>query len=333
MKVAKCKSQLLWIFILVSILVITSCATETRINYNVPKGIDLTDIIRGDTDKLAQLSVYSELRMPSSIKGKIPAVVIMHGSGGVRDFREIEMAKLLNKRGIAAIIPYSFKSRGVVDVRQTAGSGVTYGMRMVDAYTALNLLSAHPNIDKDRIGIIGYSSGSIISLLSQDEKIRKKLAKNNLKFAAHVGVMPCAQYGFKNPEPTDAPLLFLAGEKDDWCPVEKVISYAQRLKDAGGNVQTMVYPEAHHGFDTTLAMRRISLKYNIMCEWEILNDGRFHNITNGSLIPEGEFPGNNFQGCKPQAKFTIAGNSFAASQFKTDAINFFVNALKPDQPR
>jgi hypothetical protein len=118
-----------------------SYAKTEKISYQVPKSIDLTDIVRGNTKGLEEKTIYGELRMPSSVEGKVPAVVIMHASGGVFSFREIMMAKLLNKNGIAAFIPYSFKARGITNTKKTAGTGVTFGMRLTDAYGALSLIT------------------------------------------------------------------------------------------------------------------------------------------------------------------------------------------------
>ena len=265
--------------------------------------------------------------MPSSLEGKAPAVVIMHASGGVFKFREIEMAKLLNKNGIAAFIPYSFKARGITNTKQTAGTGVTFGMRLTDAYGALNLLSSHPNIDRDKIAIMGYSSGGIVSLLSSDEKIRRRLATDTLKFAAHINVYAGTIFIFKNAEPTKAPILFLSGEKDNTCPVEKVLAYAQRLKDAGGNITTIVYPGAHHVFDAKMSVKKVSITNDGNCQFEILEDGSLVDSTTGELFPEKEYPGDHINPCSVK-KATFGRNMSAAKKYKTDAIDFILNALQ-----
>ncbi len=306
----------------------TSYAKTEKISYQVPKRIDLTDIIRGNTEGLEEKTIYGELRMPSSVEGKVPAVVIMHASGGVFSFREKMMAKLLNKNGIAAFIPYSFKARGITNTKKTAGTGVTFGMRLTDAYGALNLLSAHPNINKDKIAIMGYSSGGIISLLSSDEKIRRQLATDTLKFAAHINVYAGTIFIFKNAEPTKAPILFLSGEKDNTCPVEKVMAYAQRLKDAGGNITTIVYPGAHHVFDAKMSTKTVSTTNDGNCQFEILDNGNLVDSATGELFPEKDYPGDHIKPCSVK-KATFGRNMSAAKKYKIDAIDFLMNALQP----
>jgi dienelactone hydrolase len=304
-----------------------SYAKTEKISYQVPKKIDLTEILRGNVEGLEERTIYGELRMPSSVEGKIPAVVIMHASGGVFDFREIAMAKLLNKNGIAAFIPYSFKARGITKTKQTAGTGVTFGMRLTDAYGALNLLSSHPNIDRDKIAIMGYSSGGIVSLLSSDEKIRNRLATDTLKFAAHINVYAGTIFIFKNAQPTNAPILFLSGEKDNTCPVEKVMAYAKRLKGAGGKITTIIYPGAHHVFDAKMSVKKISLTNDGNCQFEILDDGNLVDSYNGELFPEKEYPGDHIKPCSVKSA-SFGRNNSAAKKYKTDAIDFILNALK-----
>ena len=81
--------------------------------YQVPKGVDLSDILAGKYSGAAKETIIGKLMMPEKAKGKVPAVIIMHASGGVFDWREIAAANALNENGIAAFIPYSFESRGI----------------------------------------------------------------------------------------------------------------------------------------------------------------------------------------------------------------------------
>jgi dienelactone hydrolase len=315
-------------FLLIVALESTSYAKVKRISYQVPKNIDLTDIIRDNIEGLEEKTVYGELRMPSSLEGKVPAVVIMHASGGVFEFREIEMAKLLNKNRIAAFIPYSFKARGITKSKQTAGTGVTFGMRICDAYAALNLLSSHPNINRDKIAIMGFSSGGTVSLLSLDEKVRRRLATDGLKFAAHLNVYAGTIFVFKNVEPTKVPVLFLTGEKDNLCPVDKVLEYAQRLKDAGGNIKTILYPGAHHVFDSRSPVKELSMINDGNCQFEILDDGSLVDSATGELFPEKDYPGDHIKPCL-EKKGTFGRNNSAAKKYKIDVIDFMTNVLQP----
>jgi dienelactone hydrolase len=302
------------------------------IYFSSPDNVDLTDIIGGKNLKERETTVYGKLLLPRNQRDKIPAVVINHSSGGVKQFRDYRFAKALNKKGIAAFVLYSFKGReGISGHTQSAKSSVTFGMRIADAYTALNLLSTHPAIDSERIAIIGFSSGGSVSLLSADEKVRRRLAKDNLKFAAHVCIYTSALFTYKNLIPTKAPMLFLIGEKDDIAPAKDCLRYAERIKVSGVNVKTVVYPGAHHAWDEPHT-QRFSLDHLInsaTCHFDILDSGMLQDTTTGYLFPEREWAENS-KSCAIKGG-TVWRNEKAAKQFVDDTLNFLTEILEVQQ--
>jgi dienelactone hydrolase len=309
----------------------SSLGQMEKINLEVPKDIDLTDIISGRSNvNSTKDTIGGELYLPPSVIDKVPAVVIMHSSSGVMGYREIRLASDLNSKGIAAYIPYSFASRGIYQPRQTSGTGISFGMRMEEAYAALNMLSSHPKINPDKIGIVGYSSGGVVSLLSTDEKIRKILARSNNKFAASVNIYPGVIFVFANPTPTKAPVLFLLGEIDDIVPMGKVLEYAERLKKAGGDVQTKVYPGAYHGFDIppTRGRRVTSVDNDSNCQFEIQDNGNFIDPKNGEIFSERDWVSHE-KSCITNNGMMSARDSAAANEYLKDTIDFFVKYLTP----
>ena len=310
---------------------ISSRGSSGKLYYEVPENIDLTDIINGTSYNAKSEQIYGRLLMPDNYEGKIAAVVIMHASGGVFDWRELSIAKLLNKSGIAAFIPYSFIARGFHNTKSTSATGTTFGMRVADAFSALKLLSSHPDIDQNRIGIMGYSSGGFASLLSYDEKVRKKMVEGNLKFAAHVNVYAASILIFKENQPTNSPMLFLMGEKDNTCPLNKMIAYTEKLKDAGGEIRTIVYPGAHHAFDAQGSVRTLKAENDGNCQFQILNNGNLVDSVTGEQFPERDLYSNDKKHIAPCKTNTVSfgRNNFAAKQYKKDVIDFFVNTLNP----
>jgi dienelactone hydrolase len=204
-------------------------------------------------------------------------------------------------------------------------------MRVADAFGALKLLRSHPYIDQNRIGIMGYSSGGFASLLSYDEKVRKNMVEENLRFAAHVNVYASSMLIFKENQPTNSPMLFLMGEKDNTCPLNKMIAYTEKLKDAGGNIRTIVYPGAHHVFDAQGPVRTFKAENDGNCQFEILNNGNLVDSVTGEQFPEKDLYSDNNKYINPCKTNTVSfgRNNFAAKQYKIDVIDFFVNALNP----
>ncbi len=293
------------------------------INYNVPKGIDLTDIISGKYDSTNSELVSGELSIPKITSSeKIPAVVIMHASGGVFPWREKEIARYLNKYDIATFIPYSFKSRGVSGTNKTMGTGISFGMRMADAYEAFKLLATHPSIDPNRIGIMGYSSGGIVSMLAMDKKIKDSILGDQPGFKAHVNVFASVLMQYENPDPTPAKMLFLSGEKDDICPIESIEAYVNKLKSAGSIVELTVYRDAYHSFDAKGDVRILADYPNdAECTFLIKDDGSFVSETTGDRFSEREWE-KHIGPCSTKG-VTFGRNSHAAKQYIEDAIMFF----------
>ena len=99
------------------------------------------------------VTIAGELRMPFVLKGRVPAVVLVHSSGGITPQVD-PWARELNEIGIAVFILDSFTGRGVGE-GIVPGSRVSFLTMLVDAYRALELLSNHARIYPSRIAGIG----------------------------------------------------------------------------------------------------------------------------------------------------------------------------------
>src|SRR6266566_2689869 len=93
--------------------------------------------------------IFGELTLPRGASGRIPAVVLLHGSHGVGNNMPFWRTELTGI-GVATFIVDSFTGRGVQETA-TDQSRVTTAAMVVDAYRALTLLATHPAIDPERI--------------------------------------------------------------------------------------------------------------------------------------------------------------------------------------
>ena len=96
-----------------------------------------------------------ELRIPKTGTGRLPAVVLVHGSGGIVSFVDA-WAQWLNGMGVATFEMDSFTGRGIVSTTNDQGQLSRLAM-IGDAYRALELLAKHPRIDPERIALMGFS--------------------------------------------------------------------------------------------------------------------------------------------------------------------------------
>jgi dienelactone hydrolase len=118
---------------------------------------------------------------------KLPAVVLVHGSGGIYPEQISFWARLLNEQGIAAFVIDAFGPRGVKSTADDQ-SLVPFAADTADAFAALGLLASHPRIDPKRIAVMGFSRGGITAVRSGVVRIINGAAPAGLRFAAHVAL-------------------------------------------------------------------------------------------------------------------------------------------------
>ena len=190
--------------------------------------------------------INGTLTRPPGASGDVPAMVIMHSSGGIIP-NTWEWSKFFLDMGIATFVVDSFGPRGITTTTMDQ-SQLSYPASTVDALLALKLLAAQPGIDAKRIGVIGFSRGAAAAAASSLENIRAAvLGDSPLKFALHIPYYGgCSQVGTT----TGAPLLYFVGKEDDFISAELCAVTVGKMKERGANVADFVqYPNTYHSFD------------------------------------------------------------------------------------
>lgn len=223
-----------------------------------PKNYDY--LIRGLLDATP---LTGTLLMPSNAQGKVPAVVIIHGSGGLSD-RETDWAEFFVQNGWAAFYIDSFTDRGL-KATGTNQSALSYAAGVADAYSGLRLLATHPGIDNKRIALIGFSRGGTAATYSIFDKLRRPVSPDQ-KFAAHVALYPgCSMW---SEQVTGAPMRIFVGDQDDYERPETCQRFAEMLRAKGVDAQVTIYPGVRHGFDRQLNRPEYSGKAD---QWKACN--------------------------------------------------------------
>jgi len=206
-------------------------------------------ILTGDTNGVPA-TLAGELRIPKPGSDRLPAVILIHGSGGVGGNVDA-WAKEINSLGIAAFILDSFSGRGIVSTVDDQSQLDSLAM-VIDAYRALALLAQHPRIDPARIAVMGFSKGAVPAVYSSNERFRKLYDPATVSFAAHIGLYtPCNVQYRDDDRATGAPIRLFHGIADDYVAIAPCRAYVERLKRAGANVALTEYPDAHHAYDST----------------------------------------------------------------------------------
>jgi dienelactone hydrolase len=195
-----------------------------------------------------------KLTLPPSMDGKrVPAVVIVHGSAGV-DSRGGSYAETLAKQDIATLEIDMWAARGTRRGAQARPKSVAE--TIPDAYGALRFLASQPEIDPARIGIMGFSWGGVVTMLSATRHYADPYGAQGLVFKAQAAFYPaCWIYnqleGYPFRDLTAAPVLIQAGDSDDYDETSEpctnlVASLPLQDRD---HVKLILYPGAGHGFD------------------------------------------------------------------------------------
>ena len=214
-------------------------------------------------DGNTQLTAY--LATPEG-EGPFPAVVLLHGCGGMHYAGSVSplyasWAKLLNDHGFVTL---TVDSAGPRNFRATCGDREKrvrmYRERPFDAYGALEFLQSKNFIRPDKIGLVGWSQGGGIVLLTiVSESIARPDPAPLHDFAVAAAFYPALcndrlqSTPFTKVAPqswsTKIPLLVLHGAADNWARPEPCELFISEVKARGNPVSIILYPDAHHGFD------------------------------------------------------------------------------------
>lgn len=199
------------------------------------------------------LTVAGKLSVPEGAgAGETPAVLICHGSNGV-DGRGEFHAAALNAAGIATLEIDMWAARGAV-------RGATARPRspletLPDAFGALAFLRTQPEIDPARIGIMGFSWGGVVTLLSAAKRHADAWCGESAGFAAHAAFYPVL-WSFMPGRPfelsplTGAPVLVQTGSADAYDDPDAGERFRAFLPaEDAAHVRVITHAGAGHGFD------------------------------------------------------------------------------------
>lgn len=255
------------------------------------------------------LTVPATLAIPKGGNGKLPAVILVHGFGGV-DGTSRAYAEALRKAGIATLEIEPFKRYLPVNLHPTVQELIPR------LYGGLRFLSGNPQIDAARVGILGFSLGGAAAIAAASEEFAKRNGGASQRFAAHLALYPICWlhravadgtaensghiFFREHPEVyqrfTGVPVHILSAERDEFESPEACVQFLKLVSAApGAAFKHTVVPGVSHGWDKP---RRVA--------------------SHSPLVGEGE--GGSWEGV-PDAQ--------AAERSRRYAVEFFVGALKP----
>jgi len=149
------------------ILLLSACSPANLVQFTTPPPLNVT--------------LSGTLYKPEG-QGPFPAIVALHGYGGILDYQD-EWVQSLKESGFVTLMVDSYCGRGYYCPGQNRSRIlplmenpmiVSPEMRAADASAALGYLQAQPFVDPDRIGVLGWSGGATAALIAtKDSKVFK----------------------------------------------------------------------------------------------------------------------------------------------------------------
>lgn len=173
-------------------------------------------------------------------KGPFPALVVIHEWWGLNDWVKDQASKLADQGYVTVAVDlYRGKVATSADEAHELMRGMPEDRAIRDLRAAVDYLASQSNVDKSRIGSIGWCMGGGYSLGLALTEPRLKAAVIN--------------YGRLATDPNDlkkinSAILGIFGAQDRGIPVEDVKKFEAQLKSLGKNVEIHIYPDAGHAF-------------------------------------------------------------------------------------
>ncbi len=257
--------------------------------------LEKSDVLNISKVQEPNISVY----LPSKRQATGEAFVICPGGGYARlafDWEGIDVAKFLNSKGIAAIV---LKYR----LPDSKSIKVSYEAPLQDAQRAIRLVRFHSeewNIDKNKIGVIGFSAGGhLASTLGTQFDRENSFTGDSIDtinarpdFMALIYPVVSMKSGIthtgsrnsllgENPDEklveefsgelqvtNNTPPTFIVHSTDDMVvPVDNSLLFYKALKEKEIHSEMHIYPEGGHGYSLAVGRGYIQSWTDRFSDW------------------------------------------------------------------
>ena len=270
---------------------ISSCSAPVK-NYTTKlhvtsvsyKFIDELFTLNAKHKRHNEIPVWVSLPDAAKFASPYPAIVLLHSSWGLSS-QESYYAEVFANMGIATYVVDSFSPRGVGKTSMDQ-SLVSSASMIQDAYQVLSHLQNVPEINNEKIAVMGFSKGGIAALYSALNEIQSAVnKKEDVQFAAHIAYYPWCGIRLQNMKTTSAEILIQGGDKDIITPVNKCVQLVEEklTSEEKLRVAIEIHANTRHAFDHPVLSKipiPISLNAQVpgSCEIHENIDGDFVEI-------------------------------------------------------
>jgi len=195
--------------------------------------------------KTIRLDAY----LPEASNDLMPAVVALHGAGGNVSGME-RYAGALAAHGFAVYVLHFFDRTGTESADKPTIVR-NFPLWMKTLWDAISFVETQPEVDRERIALLGFSLGAYLSLANSAIDPRVKAV------VEFFGGMPKEMNLFMR---RLCPVLILHGEEDSTIPVEEAYQLQKLLEKKKIPYEIKIYPGAGHGFEDETIWRDAGLR-------------------------------------------------------------------------
>jgi dienelactone hydrolase len=312
------------LFLVLTLMVTLSAQAQT---VTVPSGIyaDFRQLLAREPPT-GSSDISMTLRFPDERRGRHAAVVIVHTIGGYLETNEGWHAEAFRKHGFATL---TYRSMAVQRLRDGGSPASAWPSALAEAHAAFRMLADHPQVDPERIAIVGFSFGGEVAHLAALEPVRAALMPGKAGFAAHVAYYPAGIYAGEPASYSGAPLLMLLGDKDDNLPIGKVQGYLAFARQAGPlPFEAVIYPGAYHAWTvSSLGAARFYPQYpsTRKCPYVLISSATPMFLVDGKPM---SMPPTGLRDCVREGSgYTMAYDEAMRSKALSDTLAFLGRAL------
>ncbi|MBZ5572738.1 MAG: dienelactone hydrolase family protein [Acidobacteriia bacterium] len=183
-------------------------------------------------------SIRLDCFLPSANGQRCPAVIGLHGSGGGHDSMA-DPARLLAGQGYAVYVLHYFERTGTTEIDGLQTIFRHFPAWMKTLWDAVSFVARQPQVDPERIGLLGFSLGAYLALsaASIDSRVQAVVE--------FFGGLPKEMKFFMR---RLCPVLILHGAEDKTVPVAEAYHLQQVLEKKQIPYEMQIYPGVGHGF-------------------------------------------------------------------------------------
>ncbi len=202
---------------------------------------------------VGEYRLNAQLYRPAG-NGPFPTIVAMHGCNGLYDAAGrtrplyADWGEKLAAKGMAVLFPDSYGSRGLgAQCRVRSRAVQPYRERVADAQAARNWLQTQDFVQKDRVGLLGWSNGAIATLWTV--RPRAEVKDGQPDFRSAVVLYPGCRRLIERGWSARIPTLILVGAADNWTPARDCEQMVAGARGRSARTSIVKYRDAYHSFD------------------------------------------------------------------------------------